>query len=575
MGIGPSIQAYQKNFEAGHRLLSMQDYLKQVELRPREYCRDASTYILDALKAHRQDADPKDGRFHIDVPGRGRLAGHHNVQERLFSIIENFVRAGRADRMILLHGPNGSAKTSLVASLFHIIEDYGKTSAGKTYRFNWVFPHEGVRRRGMGFGGNNDETTVESFAYLSGDQIQCRIVDEYKDHPILLLPHEIRQALFDAWLEAGVIERISDIPEYIRVGQLSSKNKAIFDALLGQYQGDLQAVFRHIQIERFEMSTRYHVGLTSVEPQMHTDGFSRQISADRAIANLPIALQHIALYETGGALSNGHRGAIEYNDLFKRPLDAWKYLLVATEERKVSLNGVTCFLDALLIATSNDLHYQAFQEHPDWASFKGRVVPVAVPYLLRHRQEVQLYAERIPSILDETHCAPHTLKMAALWAVLTRLKPVRISLKVPKEQQLVRTLTPIEKTFLYDSGKVPARFSEEEKRLLLSVRQEIEEEYIHDKRYEGSEGVSYREMRHIILNSVSTEHPSGPFLSLVRLGQALMSFAEDTEAHTFLQRKAESGYYDAKNFVHVAIDYARQEVMQDFDCWLDDTKCAT
>ena len=65
------------------------------------------------------------------------------MQAAIYRVLGNFVRNRPVDKLILLHGPNGSAKTSLVAaSASARLERYSRKPEGALYRFNWVFPSE-------------------------------------------------------------------------------------------------------------------------------------------------------------------------------------------------------------------------------------------------------------------------------------------------------------------------------------------------------------------------------------------------------------------------------------------------
>ena len=67
------------------------------------------------------------------------------------------------------------------------------------------------------------------------------------------------------------------------------------------------------------------------------------------MAALPAALQSISLFEYGGELVNANRGLVEYQDLLKRPLESYKYLLTTVERSSVSLQTATLFLDLVFI----------------------------------------------------------------------------------------------------------------------------------------------------------------------------------------------------------------------------------
>ena len=132
--------------------------------------------------------------------GKDHLVGQEEVQGAIYRLVSNFAREGRTNRLILMHGPNGSAKSTLVACLQRALEHYSTLDEGALYRFNWIFPSQRVAKTGIGFSGGvplEPGSTTDSYAYLEDDLIEAKIVDELRDHPILLLPRGKRRALID------------------------------------------------------------------------------------------------------------------------------------------------------------------------------------------------------------------------------------------------------------------------------------------------------------------------------------------------------------------------------------------
>ena len=263
-------------------------------------------------------------------------------------------------------------------------------------------PGQKISKSGIGFSGTkfDEHGAGDSYAYLPDDLIDAKLHDEMRDHPLFLIPPERRaplmhQMLKEAPLPEATPEGAPDdgfvLSDYLLHGRLSHKNHVIFEALLASYQGDYFKVLRHVQVERFYIGHRYREGYATVEPQLSVDAQERQITADRSVAALPAALQSIALFEYGGELVNANRGLIEYSDLLKRPLEAYKYLLATVERSSVPLPTATLFLDLAFIGSSNEIHLQAFKEIPEFQSFRGRLELVRVPYLLDFVQEEQIY----------------------------------------------------------------------------------------------------------------------------------------------------------------------------------------
>lgn len=535
-------------------ILSFEEYLDEVFAHPRRHIRNAARYLMDVVEHFGHDeVKLSTGAFvrHrlFDAAfdeGRGRVAGQERVQQSIVRVLENFVRSGRVDRLILLHGPNGSAKTSLIQALTRAAEVYSQTDEGTLYRFNWVFPTGTVARGKLGFGGESSKTSG-SYAHLEPGNVEARVPCEFKDHPLLLLPREERGALFDELKKSERLPRDWSVPDVLKNGDLSVKNRKIFDALMTHTQGDVREVLRHVQVERFYLSRRYRSGVVAVEPQMSVDAYSRQVTADRSLGMLPVALQHLALFETGGAINDANRGVLEFNDLLKRPIDAWKYLLVATEQAQASLEMVNVFLDVVMIASSNELHLDAFKQHPDWPSFKGRMELVTAPYLLRVSDEVKIYEDQIPRALAGVHIAPHALEVAARWAVLTRLEPPDPSSYPSEVKRLVADLGPVEKMRLYDDGSVPERLTQKDRKELRQAAEDISAEYASRDDYEGRYGASAREVRTVLLNAA--QNPNFDHLSPIAIFDELRELVRARSSYEWLRREPTRGYRDAAEFV--------------------------
>lgn len=539
--------ASKATFEKRRTILSFEQYLDDVAAHPRRHLRNAARYLMDVVQHFGVD-DIKQStgavrRWRLFEQSfddqRGRVAGQERVQAAVVRVLENFVRSGRIDRLVLLHGPNGSAKTSIIQALTRAAEVYSQTDEGALYRFNWIFPTGSIQRGKVGFGGSLS-SHAGSYAHLEGTAVEARLPCELKDHPLFLL-HRDERAAFIASL--GPAAQDISLPEILKVGDLSVKNRRIFDALLSTYHGDVLEVLRHIQVERFYLSRRYRQAVVAVEPQLSVDAYSRQVTADRSLSLLPASLQHVALYETAGALNDANRGILEFNDLLKRPLDAWKYLLVATEQAQASLDHVSLFLDVVMVASSNELHLDAFKQHPDWPSFKGRMELITAPYLLRVADEVSIYADQIPRALTGVHIAPHALEVAARFAVLSRLEPPDPGHYPEHLRDLVASLSPAEKMALYDDGSVPERLTQKEKKDLRSIAARLYDEHVNGDEYEGRHGASVREIRVVLLNAAQDQRFD--HLSPIAVLDELRELVKARSSYDWLRRESVRDYRDA------------------------------
>jgi serine protein kinase len=371
-------KAVQEQFASNRRLLTYDEYLSVVRENPRRHARSAAQYVCDMFDQFGTEIvrhpEGEMRRFKLfDAPwddGEGALVGQEEVQNAVYRIISNFTRQRRVDRFILLHGPNGSSKSTFTEMLVRALEYYSNLADGAIYRFNWIFPSQTISRSGIGFGGKKSATAAgQSFALLDDDQIDARLICEMRDHPLLLIPQKLRgQLLEDLLAKQGGPEFL--VSEYLLKGDLCQKCKLVYESLLNTYHGDFLRVLAHVQVERFYASRRYREAATRVEPQLAVDAKARQVTADRSLAALPTALQSISLFEHDGDLVQANRGIIDYPDLLKRPVEAYKYLLTTVEDGRVVLDQTNLFFDLVFIGSSNDAHLNAFMESPDWMSFK-------------------------------------------------------------------------------------------------------------------------------------------------------------------------------------------------------------
>src|SRR5688500_18856601 len=225
----------ERSFKEERRLLSFREYLALFATDPVRHSRDAERYVRDMFDhSGRVTVERPWGsltRFRLfDLPflddvdrQREALVGQEAVQLELYRALNNFVREGRANRVLLLHGPKGSAKSTVAACLMRALEHFSNEPQGALYRFHWVFPSERTLRGAIGFGGKNDaQRDADSYARLTEEQIDSRLFMEVRDHPLFLLPPEPRQDLVSRlYHEARAPE---PPPAWILRGSLSHKS---------------------------------------------------------------------------------------------------------------------------------------------------------------------------------------------------------------------------------------------------------------------------------------------------------------------------------------------------------------
>ncbi|MEZ4271492.1 MAG: serine protein kinase PrkA [Myxococcota bacterium] len=380
------------------------------------------------------------------------------------------------------------------------------------------------------------------------------------DHPLFLIPQSQRAKLLERLLPDGdgaAQER--SVSEYLLSGDLSYKNRSICDALLASYDGDADKVLNHIQVERIYLSRRYRRGAATIEPQMSVDARIQQVTADRSVASLPKALQHVSLYDPSGPLVDANRGILEYSDLLKRPVETFKYLLSTVETATVSMESFMLHLDMIYIASTNETYLDAFKQHPDFPSFKGRIELVKVPYLLRYSDERAIYANQITPRLVGKPVAPHAIDVAALWAVLTRMRRCEHSLYSKDIAAVIESITPAEKLRLYDDAEVPERLTSREAKELRHLIPDFFKESLNYPNYEGRYGASAREVRALLLNAAY--HHDYACLSPFAVFEEIRALLRSEGVYDFLKQEVVDGYHDHRAFL------AQTENL--FTAWVD------
>lgn len=554
----------QATFERERRVLSFGEYLAVFSEHPERAARDAATYLRDAVLYYgKESVKAPCGTFQrykiFDQPWLKQpgdygfsLVGQEQAQNAIVRNLSNFCREGYANRVLLLHGPNGSAKSTIAACLMGGLADYSKRDEGSLYRFHWVFPKKSSVKGAIGFsGGKGTASGGGSYAHLPDDQLETRLFVEVRDHPLFLFPPDERARVLRSALGEG-----AKVSRWISQGTLCQKNQQIFSALLTSYRGDLAEVLRHVQVERYFLSRRYRTGAVTLGPELSVDAVERQVTADQNLGALPASLQGLSLFDVGGELVEASGGLLELSDLLKRPIDAFKYLQTTAETAEVALGSQTLQVNCVFLASGNELHLAAFREHPEYESFRGRFQPITVPYLRDHRQEAAIYDAQVADRAS-SDAAPHATSVAARFAVLTRLiKPSKD--KYPEQSaDIIGSMTAWSKLLAY-AGEISEVEQDGKKVPLRQLVLQMAEEYSDASVYEGIFGVSPRVMRTVLLDA--SQHPDFDYLSPFAVLDELDALCERPQDYAFLrQEPREGGFHDHARF--------RKEVK----AWLLDT----
>jgi len=547
------IESANEDIRPHNQVLSFAGYMEHFTKHASKECRPTFRYLLDMFNHFGKTKDNHFNLFLMDEPDCPAVYGQDRPEQALYENLINFFEEGINNKFILLVGPNGSSKTSLVKKIMKGAELYSETTEGSLYSFSWVFPNEIYVKGAMGLSPNAKAQDVDSYANLDDKSISAILPSELKDHPLLLIPLNYRQKIIDKHLlkSPKVLESVRK--SYLYRGDLSKRNRMIYDALLKNYKGDHKEVLKHIKVERFTISRRYSTGAVTIEPQIHVDAKMQQITMDKRLQSLPPSLQSLNLFSMQGEMVLANRGILEYSDLLKRPLDAFKYLLMTMETGTINLNGILTELDIFFIGTSNEIHLAGFKQHPDYNSFKGRFNFIRVPYLLNFKEEENIYQNQIKGLRLKTFFEPYSLRVLCLFAVMTRLRACQSKNFSDKNLATITSnLNPIEKSLLLTEEPKFPNLDIESHQILESGLEELRDEFRYENLYEGKFGLSPRDIKKIIYK-LASKYKNATFMDVL---DHLEKMILEKNEFDFLNMTPQGDYHNPIRFISLLREYA-------------------
>lgn len=365
---------------------------------------------------------------------------------------------GAEKRVILLHGPVGSSKSTICRNIKKGVEAYSKSETGALFTFEWI-----------------DESGKNEEIFGEGVRVYPNPMHE---EPLLLLPEEMRRQLSDE------LNRGSKDEFRINVqGELCPPSRYIMKKLLEKYDGQLDRVFEHVRVKRLILTESDRVGIGTFQPKDEKNQDSTELTGDlnyRKIAEYGSDSDPRA-FNFDGEFNIANRGMIEFVEMLKLDVAFLYDLLGASQEHRVKPKKFAqTHIDEVIIGHTNEPEFRRLQDNEFMEALRDRTIKIDVPYITRWSEEIKIYKKDFNSKrLRGVSIAPHTIEMAAMWAVLTRLEK-------PKKANLTR----LQKLKLYD-GKSVANFNEDN---VKELRKEAKRE--------GLDGISPRYVQDKISNAI-------------------------------------------------------------------------
>jgi serine protein kinase len=421
-------------------------------------------------------------------------------------------RFGTEKRVLLLHGPVGSSKSTIARLLKKGLERYSRTKDGALYTFSWKVDQAEERWE------------------------PCPMHEE----PLHLVPLELRKE----FLEGLNAAHGQDYQIQIE-GELCPYCRRNFDELNLKYAGDWTQVIDRIKVRRLILSEKDRVGIGTFQPKDEKNQDSTELTGD-------INYRKIAQYGTD---SDPRAFKLDVAFLYD--------LLGASQEHKIKPKKFPqTSIDEVILGHTNEPEYRKLQKNEFMEALRDRTVKIDIPYITKLDEEVKIYykdynAEKIRG----RHIAPHTIEMAAMWAVLTRLEP-------PKKADL----TLLQKLKLYNGKTLPGYTSDN----IRELRKEAERE--------GMDGISPRYVQDKISNALVSDRAGNcinPFVVLNELESglrhhSLITSEEQRKRYSELLNVVKEEYEQiAKNEVQRAISADEESISKLCANYIDNIKAYT
>jgi len=483
----------------------------------------------------------KDGlvryRF-FDDPENDGCDAIFGLTKPLMEIVNVFKSAalkyGSERRVLLLHGPVGSSKSTIARLLKRGLERYSRIEEGALFTYGW----------------KNDDGSV----------LWCPMHEE----PLNLVPNENRAEICRYLNEGHDLQN----GRYYGVeitGELCPLCRFTFRERLERLGGDWTKVVDQIVVKRLILSEQDRIGIGTFQPKDEKNQDSTELTGDinyRKIAEFGSESDPRA-FNFDGEFNVANRGVIEFIEVLKLDVAFLYDLLGASQEHKIKPKKFAqTDIDTVIIGHTNEPEYRKLQSNEFMEALRDRTVKIDIPYVTKLSDEQKIYEKDYNSKrVRGKHIAPHTLEMAALWAVLSRLED-------PKNA----SLTLLQKLKLYNGKTLPGFTSDN----VAQLRKEAKSE--------GMLGISPRYVQDKISNALVANSEStclNPFMVLNELEDGLKHHSlihneEVRERYRQLIAVSKDEYTDVvKNEVQRAIAADEEALTRLCSNYIDNVKAYT
>jgi len=478
-----------KQFQLLNGQMTFAEYIAKVEANPK-LARTAYQRMFDMimcqgtkqLKKYRRTYTHYNFFSNQNIP----IFGLEDTLNKLVKFIRGAAGCyGTERRILLLHGPVGSSKSTICRLLKRGLEEYSKTDDGAWYTYKWV----------------NLPTGDDGIYTHSEDE--CPMHDD----PLRLIPMEIRAKLLSRLNETHKeklpeSEKNSAYP--IKVdGELNPRCKKFMAELMKKYNGDwMKIVTNHIVVIRKTYSESDRMGIATFQPKDEKNQDATELTGDINYSKLP----HFGVdsdaraFNFDGEFCVGNRGMCEFIEMLKLEKAFLYDLLGASQEQSIKPKKFAQIsVDEVIIGHTNMPEFLKLKNDQTMEALRDRTVKIDVPYLLKWSDEINVLEQDYGKHKIKQHVAPHTLEIVALFLILTRMQDDRDG-----------GLSLVDKAKLYDGRFLPGYTEDRVKELMGKFADE------------GMSGISVRYGQDKISNCLSSHYDYiNPFMVLNEIRDGL------------------------------------------------------
>ena len=347
---------------------TFEEYLKIVRENPK-VTRTAFQRVYDMILSYGQeeyiDNKKKLIRYNFfrdeQHGGRDAVYGLDIPLMKLVNVFKSAAqRYGTEKRVILLHGPVGSSKSTIARLLKKGLEEYSRTARGRALHLRVA-------------------TCRRSSAHITGGHEVFAVADARR----AAAPHSRRVAR--EGVQGARARQRAQFQIFIE-GDLNPACRQIFRELMEHYKGDWSKVMSHIRVKRLILSEKDRVGIGTFQPKDEKNQDSTELTGDinyRKIAEYGSDSDPRA-FNFDGEFNIANRGIVEFIEVLKLDVAFLYDLLGASQEHKIKPKKFAqTDIDEVIIGHTNEAEYKKLQNNEFMEALRDRTIKIDIPYITR------------------------------------------------------------------------------------------------------------------------------------------------------------------------------------------------